>query len=243
MQRYFIYLQFDGTAYHGWQIQPNGISVQEILLKAVSTLLRKETPITGAGRTDTGVHARMMTAHFDTEETLDTKLFAYKLNRMLPKDIAIDSVVAVENSLHARFSAQTRTYHYYIHKGKMPFRRRFSAEFNYNIDFDLMNEAAKILLETKDFASFCKSHNDAKTTFCNVIKASWIAEDERCWFFEITADRFLRNMVRAVVGTLLDVGRKKISISQFRQIVNSHKRTEAGESVPACGLFLWKIEY
>ena len=163
MQRYFIYLGFDGTNYHGWQIQPNGISVQECLQKGLSTLLRTETEVVGAGRTDAGVHARQMVAHFDYEGTLDVQDLAYKLNRILPRDIAVYEVRAVDNDLHARFSATARTYHYYIHQQKDPFLRHYSCELRYPLDFDAMNEAASHLLQVEDFGAFCKSGSDVKS--------------------------------------------------------------------------------
>ena len=241
--RYFIYMTFDGTRYHGWQVQPNGISVQEVLEKALSTLLRKKTEVVGAGRTDAGVHAMMMVAHFDEERELDCSQLHYKLNRLLPRDVAVNDVREVSPQLHARFSAVRRTYHYYIHCRKLPFCQGQSAELHYPLDFGKMNEAAKVLLATSDFASFCKSNHDAKTTLCDVVEAHWDCVGDSRWCFTISANRFLRNMVRAVVGTLLDVGRGKCSLEEFRQIVASGKRTEAGESVPACGLYLWDVQY
>lgn len=245
MQRYFIYLQYDGTRYHGWQVQPNGITVQEEIQRCLSTILKTPTPITGAGRTDTGVHARMMAAHFDWhgEEAIDNVQLAYRLNRILPPDICIDKVVAVDERMHARFSATARTYHYYIHTRKSPFHRQYSLETHYNLDFVLMNEAARHLLTVKDFASFCKTGSDVKTTFCDVRRAEWVETEPGCWYFEITADRFLRNMVRAVVGTLVDVGRGRLTLEEFKAVVDSHKRTEARESMPAHALFLEKVEY
>ena len=243
VHRYFIYLTFDGTRYHGWQVQPNGISVQDALESALSTLLRKKMEVVGAGRTDAGVHAMTMVAHFDDEQERDCAQLHYKLNRILPRDVAVNKVVEVSPELHARFSAVKRTYHYYVHTRKLPFCQGRSAEMHYDLDFDKMNEAAQILLDTHDFASFCKANSDAKTTLCDVMEAHWDPVGEGRWCFTIAANRFLRNMVRAVVGTLLNVGRGKCSIDEFRRIVNSGKRTEAGESVPACGLYLWDVEY
>ncbi|MBQ9651516.1 MAG: tRNA pseudouridine(38-40) synthase TruA [Prevotella sp.] len=243
MPRYMIHLSYDGTSYHGWQIQPHSSSVQEELQKALSTLLRRETEVVGAGRTDTGVHARHMTAHFDLEGELDTAQLAYRLNRILPRDIAIGKIEPVADDMHARFSATARTYHYYIHTKKDPFRSRYSLETHFQLDFAKMNEAAEILLLTEDFGAFCKSHSDVKTTICHVSEARWIQQSETEWYFRITANRFLRNMVRAVVGTLIEVGREKITIEDFRHIIEGKKRTEAGESMPAHALFLEKVEY
>jgi len=243
MQRYFIYLSYDGTAYHGWQVQPHCNSVQAELQKGLSMLLRKETEVTGAGRTDTGVHARMMVAHFDTDADLDAPQLAYRLNRILPRDISVARVEAVSSEMHARFSATSRTYHYYIHTGKNPFLRHYSWETHYALDFAAMNEAAGILLEYDDFGAFCKSHSDVKTTLCHVTEARWVQTSDDTWYFVISANRFLRNMVRAVVGTLIDVGRHRISLAEFRQVIEGKKRTEAGESMPAHALFLEDIKY
>ncbi|MGN1376630.1 MAG: tRNA pseudouridine synthase A, partial [Prevotella sp.] len=188
-QRYFIYLKYDGTAYHGWQVQPNANSVQAELQKALSVLLRSDIQVVGAGRTDTGVHARMMTAHFDTDETIDTRQLAYKLNRLLPHDISVDKVIPVSKDMHARFSATSRTYHYYIHKRKNPFLRAYSCELFFDVDIDRMNEAAALLLEYDDFAAFCKSNSDVKTTLCKVTKAQWVDDGNDSWHFVITANR------------------------------------------------------
>lgn len=241
--RYFIDLSFDGTNYHGWQIQPNGMSVQERLQQALSTLLRTPTEVTGAGRTDAGVHARQMIAHFDVEQAIDGRQLAYKLNRILPRDISVQSVYEVADDMHARFSARRRTYHYYIHTRKDPYLRHYSCEMHYTLDFDAMNRAASMLLEYDDFASFCKTHTDVKTTLCRVTRAEWVRTSDHEWYFVITANRFLRNMVRAVTGTLIDVGRGRITLDQFRRIIESHSRTDAGESMPPQALFLEKIEY
>ncbi len=243
MQRYFITFSYDGTNYHGWQIQPNGNSVQEELQKALSTLLREDMTVVGAGRTDTGVHARMMVAHFETDNNIDCKQITYKLNRLLPRDIAVKNIKPVADDMHARFSATSRTYHYYVHTDKNPFCYMYSCQLHYELDFDAMNEAAVVLMEYKDFGAFCKSHTDVKTTLCDVTAARWIEKTDGCWYFEITANRFLRNMVRAVVGTLIEVGRHRISIDDFRKIIEGKKRTEAGESMPAQALFLEDIKY
>lgn len=241
--RFFITLSFDGTNYHGWQIQPNSDSVQQRLQEALSTLLRQPVEVVGAGRTDTGVHARMMVAHFDWEELIDGKQLAYKLNKFLPQDIAVQEVRLVDEEKHARFSATSRTYHYFIHMRKDPFQQAYSWQVPFKLDFEKMNEAAKVLLEYRDFTSFSKVNTDTKTNLCNVKEAFWeeIAPDR--WRFTITANRFLRNMVRAIVGTLVEVGRGRLSPEDVRRIIEAKDRCSAGESVPAKGLFLVDIKY
>jgi tRNA pseudouridine38-40 synthase len=241
--RYFVTLSYDGTRYHGWQIQPNGDSIQERLQGALSTLLRAEIAVTGAGRTDAGVHARMMVAHFDYEGELDGKQLSYKLNRLLPYDIAVQQVEQVADDQHARFSATSRTYHYYVHTVKDPFSRAYSCELHYPLDFKLMNEAAMMLLKYEDFGAFCKSGADVKTTLCQVTAAEWHQTSPSSWYFEITANRFLRNMVRAVVGTLVDVGRGRLTLEEFQKVIEGKQRSDAGESMPGNALFLEKIEY
>lgn len=241
--RYFITLSYDGTRFHGWQIQPNGISVQEELERALSTLLRRPTAVTGAGRTDAGVHARMMVAHFDTDAAIDPRQLAYKLNRLLPRDIAVERIVPVADSMHARFSATSRMYRYYIHTCKEPFLRAYSCEMHYPLDFGKMNEAARMLLDYSDFGAFCKAHTDVKTTLCTVTHAEWTQLSPVSWRFEIRANRFLRNMVRAVVGTLIEVGRGRLSLNGFRRVVEGRQRSEAGESMPGNALFLEDIVY
>lgn len=243
MQRYFIYFAYDGTAYHGWQVQPNGNSVQAELQKALSVLLQTPIQVVGAGRTDTGVHARKMVAHFDMECTLNEEQMAYKLNRLLPHDISVYGLEAVAEDMHARFSAKWRTYYYYVHLYKDPFCRTYSYQLYRIPDFDKMNEAAAYLCEVKDFGAFCKSNSDAKTTLCDLIKARWVQEGEGKWYFEVTANRFLRNMVRALVGTLLDVGYGKLTLEAFREVIMSKSRSNAGESVPGHALFLEEVEY
>lgn len=251
MQRYFIRFSYDGTAYHGWQIQPNGITVQERLQTALSTLLRQPIEVVGAGRTDAGVHARMMVAHFDLPESSSFLLqtsshlaqLAYRLNHILPADIAVYDITPVSSDMHARFSAVSRTYHYYLHTVKDPFLRTQSWETHYQLDFTAMNEAATWLLTQDDFASFCKVGADVKTTLCHLTHAQWHQLSDHQWRFEITANRFLRNMVRAVVGTLVEVGRHRITIEQFKTIVLSHSRSNAGESMPAHALFLVDVAY
>lgn len=243
MQRYFITFAYDGTAYHGWQIQPNGNSVQEELQKALSTILRENVEVVGAGRTDAGVHARRMTAHFETEANFDCAQLAYKLNRLVPRDIAVYDVYPVDADMHARFSATLRTYHYYIHTRKNPFLRHYSCELHYQLDFELMNKAAERLLAVDDFGAFCKAHADVKTTLCNVTEAVWVHDAEDSWHFRISANRFLRNMVRAVVGTLIEVGRHRMTLEQFDQVIASGSRSNAGESMPGNALFLEDVRY
>lgn len=241
--RYLLTFSYDGTDYHGWQIQPNGMTVQERLQTALSTLLRQDITVTGAGRTDTGVHARTMTAHFDFSKTLDCRQLVYKLNRLLPRDVAVSRAEQVNPELHARFSAKSRTYHYYVHQQKDPFRRHYSCELHYDLDFERMNEAAAHLLSVSDFKAFCKTHTDVKTTICQVTEARWISDAPGCWHFRITANRFLRNMVRAVVGTLIEVGRGRLSLEAFDAVVEGRNRSDAGESMPANALFLEDIKY
>lgn len=243
--RYFIWFAYDGAKYHGWQIQPNANTVQAELQTALSTILRQPIEVVGAGRTDAGVHAKVMAAHFDVKGMIDVKQTAYKLNRLLPKDISVNKVELVDDELHARFSARKRTYHYYIHKSKNPFLRNYSCEINYPLDFEEMNKAAKLLLECKDFAAFCKSHTDVATTLCDVTEAEWIKKYPRAdeWYFRISANRFLRNMVRAVVGTLIEVGKGRMSIAQFNAVLQQKSRQQAGESMPAHALFLEELEY
>ena len=253
MQRYFITLSYDGTAYHGWQIQPNGISVQEVLEHSLSTMLRETIAVTGAGRTDAGVHARMMVAHFDTEQSFDCEQLVYKVNRLLPRDVSVSKIEPVTEDLHARFSPASRTYHYYVYTGKQPFSRQYSCELRYALDFDNMNEAAAYLIGEKDFKCFCKTGADVKTTICNLTEARWVPANEEFalpidntvtnWCFVITANRFLRNMVRAVVGTLVEVGRGRLSLDDFKKIVDGGTRSDAGESMPGNALFLWEVKY
>ena len=243
VKRYFIWLSYDGTNYHGWQVQPNGISVQGELQRVLSTLLRQEISIAGAGRTDAGVHARVMAAHFEIEADIDCQQLAYKMNRMLPQDIVVDRIEEVSLDMHARFSATERTYHYYIHTRKCPFERHYSCEIHYPLDFEKMNEAGRILTTYEDFGAFCKAHSDVKTTLCNVTRAEWIQTGDTTWYFVITANRFLRNMVRAVVGTLVDVGRGRLSLDEFRSVIEGKRRSDAGESMPGNALFLEDVKY
>lgn len=243
MHRYFIYLAYDGTAYHGWQIQPNGNSVQEELQRALSTLLRREVEVVGAGRTDAGVHARMMVAHFDSAEPLDEQFVADKLNRLLPPDISVYYLKPVKDEAHARFSATGRRYEYFVTTAKNPFDRQYRCRLFRTPDFELMNRAAATLMEYTDFTSFSKLHTDVKTNNCRVTYARWTQVDDTTWVFTIEADRFLRNMVRAVVGTLLEVGRGKMTIDGFRQVIEQKNRCCAGTSVPGEALFLVEVRY
>jgi len=244
LTRYFIELSFNGTNYHGWQIQKNALSVQSVINETLSTILSENIMTVGAGRTDTGVHARYFIAHFDTQKNdLDknTKLI-YRLNRYLPDDIAIKKIIRVKNSSHARFDALNRTYQYFISKVKDPFNKEYSFYFNNSLDVKLMNRGAQILMKYKDFKSFSKLHSDVKTTICSIHRSKWKEEKNKI-IFSITADRFLRNMVRAIVGTLIDLGLKKITINDFKNIIESKERSNAGLSVPSAGLFLIKIDY
>ncbi|MDL2243592.1 tRNA pseudouridine(38-40) synthase TruA [Bacteroidales bacterium OttesenSCG-928-J19] len=243
MARYFIYLAYDGKNYCGWQVQPNGITVQEELERGLGLLLRKPTPVTGAGRTDSGVHAARMAAHFDWEgEPFEKEVLAGKLNKVLPPDIAVDRIVSVREEAHARFDALSRTYKYFITDKKDPFLRENTYYIPRQLDYKRMNEAAQTLFDYIDFTSFSKLHTDVKTNNCRIMHAQWVREGER-WVFTIQADRFLRNMVRAIVGTLLEVGRGKLSVEGFREIILSQDRGKAGTSAPAHALFLWDIDY
>jgi tRNA pseudouridine38-40 synthase len=244
MRRYFIYLAYDGTNYHGWQIQPNGISIQECLMKALSTFLQQETGIVGAGRTDAGVHASLMTAHFDYEgDVLDTGILTEKLNRLLPPDISVYKVCKVKDDAHARFDAVARTYKYYVTTMKFPFNRQYHYRIYNELDFERMNEASRTLFDYSDFTSFSKLHTNVKTKLCKITHAEWTKENETTWVFTIRADRFLRNMVRAIVGTLFEVGRGKLSVEDFRKIIEQKNRCKAGSSAPGHALFLTNIEY
>ena len=241
--RYFITLSYDGTNYHGWQIQPHSNSVQQTIQEALSTLLQRDLEIVGAGRTDTGVHARMMVAHFDSDQPIDCAQLCYRLCKMLPQDIAIQKIEPVSDDMHARFSAKSRTYHYFIHTQKDPFLRGYSWQVFGHLDFNLMNEAAKVLMEYDDFTSFSKLNTDVKTNICDLKEAHWDEKAPGQWCFTITANRFLRNMVRAIVGTLVEVGRGKMTIEGLRQVIEAKDRCQAGQSVPGEALFLVDIKY
>ncbi|MDR1524719.1 MAG: tRNA pseudouridine(38-40) synthase TruA [Tannerella sp.] len=244
MSRYFIYLAYKGARYCGWQRQPNGLSVQQCLEEVLSTVLRQTVSVVGAGRTDAGVHARMMVAHFDTVEAVaDLFRLTDKLNRMLPKDITVYKIVAVRETAHARFDALSRTYKYFIADRKNPFDYEWICRMSLrDVHFERMNEACKVLFDYSDFTSFSKLHTDVKTNNCRILEAGW-EQDGDMWVFTIRADRFLRNMVRAVTGTLLEVGRGKITVQDFRNIIEAKDRCKAGTSAPAEGLALVNIEY
>jgi tRNA pseudouridine38-40 synthase len=233
---------FDGTAYHGWQVQPNSSTVQEQINQAISTVLEEDINIVGAGRTDTGVHAKQMFAHFDSSMSFDGKDLIYKLNSFLKNDISVLRVFEVDNSAHSRFDAVSRKYEYLIHDNKNPFLINKSWCFHRKLDVDLMNEASKLLLIYTDFTSFSKLHTQTKTNNCSVKMAVW-KKVNNALVFSIEADRFLRNMVRAIVGTLVAVGEKKISIEEFVEIIESKNRSKAGTSVPAHGLYLVSVKY
>ncbi len=240
--RYFIELSYNGKAYHGWQIQPNAITVQEVLQKALSTLLRTPIEIIGAGRTDTGVHASQMFAHFDYNKSIDEVVLPFKLNSYLPKDIAIHSIFKVKNTAHTRFDALSRTYIYKVSTCKNVFSYANSYYLNHDIDLERMNAAAKILFEYTNFQCFSKSNTDVKTYICEIMEAHWKKVDNEI-IFTITANRFLRNMVRAIVGTLLAIGKGTNTIEDLHRIIKSRNRCEAGTSVPGYALYLCKIEY
>lgn len=244
MQRYFIELSYNGAAYHGWQIQPNAHSIQEEIQSKISRL-QSNTPIkvVGCGRTDTGVHAHHYILHVDLPLISDTDLFLLKLNRMLPDSIALSKMYPVADEMHARFGATARTYRYFVHTQKDPFRADTSWYVSQKLDVAKMNEAAQLLLGTKDFTSLSKLHTDVKTNICDVRVAKWVQVDTHSMYFEITADRFLRNMVRATVGTLMDVGLGKLTPVDIPKILAAMDRQAASTSVPAHALFLWKIEY
>jgi len=300
--RYFIFFSYNGAAYHGWQYQPNASSVQEEMERAMQTILRlpdeQRVILTAAGRTDTGVHARLMAAHFDLPDNLQIyhgfadrmrlcriKKFTNlqisdlenRLNGFLPADISVHRIVPVRPEAHARFDALSRTYEYWVTDVKNPFTDGLITYTRFQLDYDLMNEAAKILLEEKDFASFCKAHSDNKTTLCDIRRAFWEPRplpflsygnlftnssftnlprlcrsyeaspnkeiEKPCWVFTIEADRFLRNMVRAVVGTLFEVGRGAMTIDEMRAAIHAHDRCAAGQSMPPDGLYLTDIRY
>ncbi|AUC16131.1 tRNA pseudouridine(38-40) synthase TruA [Tenacibaculum sp. SZ-18] len=240
--RYFLELSYHGKNYYGWQIQPDVISVQEKITTALSTILREEITIVGAGRTDSGVHASQMYAHFDVDKDLDNN-FTYKLNAILPDDIVIYRTIKVADEAHARFDAISRSYEYKIWMGRNPFLLNTTWQLNYkSLNIEAMNTAAKLLYEYEDFECFSKVKTDVHTFNCEVTNAVWKLEGEELTFY-ISANRFLRNMVRAIVGTLLDIGLGKKSVEDFRMIIESKKRSKAGVSVPAKGLFLTKVEY
>lgn len=243
MNRYFIRLSYNGTKYHGWQMQQNAHSVQAELNEKLSTLLGEEINIVGCGRTDTGVHAREFYAHFEVSQLhFKAKDLAYKLNRFLPEDIAINKIFAVDDEMHARFSAISRTYKYYISRKKSPFNSLFNYFFDGPLDVEAMQAASATLFQYEDFTSFSKLHTQTATNNCKITTAKWeLVNDEL--IFTITADRFLRNMVRAIVGTLLEIGKGKLKPEEMQQIIKAKDRSQAGFSVPAKGLFLDRIVY
>jgi len=241
--RYFLQLSYKGTNYHGWQIQKNALSVQELINNALTTLLRHPVETLGAGRTDSGVHATYFICHFDTNEEIKNEIqFLLSLNGILPNDIAIQKVFKVNTKSHARFTATSRTYHYKICLHKDPFHRGFAWLLYQNLNWDKILEASNILLEYQDFTSFSKVDTDVFTNNCKIMKSSW-KFDNNIWTYEVKADRFLRNMVRAIVGTLIQTGREKYTVDKFRKIIESKNRASAGASAPADGLYLVNIEY
>ncbi|SRX54051.1 tRNA pseudouridine(38-40) synthase TruA [Aequorivita sp. CIP111184] len=240
--RYFIEIAYNGGNYFGWQRQPEQISVQQVLEETLSTLLRKKLKITGAGRTDAGVHSKQLYAHFDFDEIQDKDELIFRLNSFLPKDISVKNIFEVKDDAHARFNAVQREYEYIISLKKDPFLQNFAFQINNKPNVDLMNEAAKMLLHHKDFQCFSRSKTDVKTYNCTIVKAYWETQNNTL-IFTIAADRFLRNMVRAIVGTLLDIGYEKKTLEEFQQILDSKRREEAGASAPAHGLYLTKVVY
>ncbi len=240
--RYFIELSYNGKAYHGWQNQPNAISVQEMVEKALSTLLGEKADVVAAGRTDAGVHALQMFVHFDSEIRFDVQELVYKLNAFLPQDIAVHHIFEVKADAHARFDATSRTYLYRIALQKNTFNFDNAYLMKKPLQLDLMNEASKILLGHQDFQCFSKTHTDVKTYYCDIMKAEWKQVNNEL-HFTIQADRFLRNMVRAIVGTLVNIGLEKICVDDLKTIIQSKDRSEAGYSVPAHGLYLINIAY
>jgi tRNA pseudouridine38-40 synthase len=244
MVRYFIELSFRGTGYHGWQAQPNAPSVQAEIERVLGILTHSNIGITGAGRTDTGVHARYYVAHFDTEMEIMTHVqnFIYQMNALLPTDIAVQNIRPVQTEAHARYSAVSRTYQYTIGKVKSPFDQDFAWQYTVPLNVAIMNEAAEILLKQTDFTSFCKLHSDVKNNICHIYEAEWIEKPEQLIFI-IRGNRFLRNMVRALVGTMIDLGRNRLEIDDLYRILEGKNRSLAGFSVPAQGLALTDIQY
>ena len=241
--RYFIELQYDGAAYFGWQRQPDTATVQGTIEQKLSMLLGSSHEIVGAGRTDTGVNASFYIAHFDTDTAVDVAQLAYKLNKVLPPDIAIIRIYEVDAQKHARFDALSREYTYFLTPLKSPFRRFSAWHFTANIDVDKMNRAAAKLLEYDDFTSFAKLNSNNKTNICHISLAEWRTEPDGTLRFTIRADRFLRNMVRAIVGTLVDVGRGRLSVEEFEDIIRSKDLSRSSAGAPACGLFLSDVQY
>jgi len=239
--RYCLIFEYDGENYHGWQVQPDEVTVQEKITKCLSDILKQNISLVGAGRTDTGVHAKFMTAHFDCNCEIETEEIKQKLNNYLPEEISIFKVVKVKENFHARFDAVSRTYKYYISQQKMPFEQR-SFFYKKEIDLALMNKACQKIIGKKDFTSFSKAHTQTHTNICEIYRAEWTYERQMICF-TVQANRFLRNMVRAIVGTMLLVGEKKISPDEINYIIKKRNRGFAGVSVPAKGLFLVNIKY
>ncbi len=240
--RYFLEFAYKGTQYHGFQSQPDAKSIQETLEKALTTILKSKIEIVGAGRTDAGVHAKQMFAHFDFDSVIDTSFTIHKLNSFLPKDISILSFHSVHDEAHARFDAIKRTYHYYINTKKNPFECDDAWYYSIPLNLNLMNDCCKILFEHTDFECFSKVNTDVNTFNCKISEAFWIQQNNQL-IFTISADRFLRNMVRAIVGTMVNIGLEKITLSEFVSIIESKNRSKAGFSAPAQGLYLTKVEY
>ena len=242
-KRYFVKLAFKGTHYHGWQVQPNAVTLQQKVSEALSTVLREEIQVIGAGRTDTGVHASCFWAHFDYSGTIDNPSnIRFRLNRLLPDDIAIYTIRCVPWNAHARYDALSRTYQYHITRIKDPFKREFAYHLFWEADMEKMNQACHILYEYRDFSSFSKSRTQVKTNICEIYRAGW-QEAGQMLIFTIQANRFLRNMVRAIVGTMLEIGQGRLEPNDMRDIIESRNRSRAGYSVPANGLFLTHIQY
>jgi tRNA pseudouridine38-40 synthase len=240
--RYFLEISFDGSNYHGWQKQPKSQTIQQTIEDCLSILLKDKINIVGAGRTDSGVHAKEMIAHFDYKNKLDLIGFTHRLDSFLPFDISVNKIFRVNDESHARFSAISRLYEYHISQKKIPLLHKRVFQLKNHLDIDLMNKASKILCKHQNFESFSKSNSDVKTFNCNIMNARW-ESNNGILIFSIKADRFLRNMVRAVVGTLIEVGIGKINVEDFEKIILKKNRKFAGYSVPACGLYLCKIEY
>lgn len=240
--KYKIILSYNGTPFCGWQKQPNGETVQGKLEDALKILLQNNIDVVGCGRTDTGVHAKNYFAHFELEQTLNHQDLVYRLNKILPGEIAIQAIEKVSDDFHARFSATSRSYNYLMHQQKDPFLLNLSWHISHELDIDKMNEACKMLINTMEFGAFCKGDPPNGNYNCTVTEAYWTSSGSNI-MFKITANRFLRNMVRAIVGTCIEVGTHKISIDQFNEIIKSNSRSEAGISVPAHGLYLVDIKY
>ncbi|MCF6241641.1 MAG: tRNA pseudouridine(38-40) synthase TruA [Bacteroidales bacterium] len=244
MHRYFLQISYNGKAYHGWQIQDNAISIQAVVNEKISIALQENIYVVGAGRTDTGVHAEFYMLHFDTQkEILNKAGFIDKINKLLPNDIAAYQIYSVPNDANTRFDAVSRTYEYRISLKKNPFLSDLAWYYRLDLDIKLMNQAALLLFEYEDFTSFSKTGTQVKTNLCKIYEAEWFYKEDSVLIFRIKANRFLRNMVRAITGTLIDVGRKKLAVDDFRRIIEAKNRSSAGFSVPAHGLFLTGIEY